>query len=237
MIRPLKELKPGYGPHNLYAEHYNFPIRKYIRHDPDNMTMMGMPPMGRHGDMPGALGNASVLLAFLRHADRVKVGCMTGGLGTLASTDREHVWRNAGYYPFTQLMTYGRGVSMQTRVDCDTFDIPGYAIDDNSQYYRHEGLPFIDTAAALDEDKGELNVFVINRNWEASNDVDIDVRGFEGYKFIEHIQMYTEDLMAANTYENPNAIVPTVNKDAKFENGRVSANLKSLSWNIFRFSK
>ncbi len=237
MIRPNRELKPGYGPHNLYADHYNFPTRKYIRHDPDNMTMMGMPPMGRHGDMPGALGNDSVLLAFLRHADRVKVGCMTGGLGTLASTDRDHVWRSAGYYPFTQLMTYGRGISMQTSVDCDTFDVPGYAIDDNSQYYRHEGLPFIDTAAALDEATGELNVFVINRNWEASNDVDIDVKGFEGYKFIEHIQMYTEDLMARNTFENPDAIIPTVNKAAKFENGRVSANLKSLSWNVFRFKK
>jgi alpha-L-arabinofuranosidase len=46
--------------------------------------------------------------------------------------------------------------------------------------------------------------------------------------------MYSEDLGAANTYENPNAVAPSVNKSAKFENGVVTANLKSLSWNVFR---
>ncbi len=237
MIRPGRELRHGYGPHNLYMDHYSFPTRPYVRHDPNNMVTMGMPPLGRHGDMPGALGNASVLLAFLRHADRVKVGCMTGGLGTLASADREHIWRNAGYYPFTQLMTYGRGVSMRVSVDCDTFDIPGYAIDDNSQYCRHEGLPFIDAAAALDEEKGELSVFVINRNWEASNNVVVDVSGFEGWSLVEHIQLYSDDPEAANTYERPDAIVPTVNKAAAFAGGKASASLKSLSWNVFRFGK
>jgi alpha-N-arabinofuranosidase len=238
MARPNRPLRPGYGPHNLYMDHFAFsPDRKYIRHDPDNMTMAGMPPMHRQGDMINALSNAAVLLAFLRHADRVKVGCATGGLMTLVSSSRDHIWRSGSYYPMTQLMTYGRGVSMRTSVDCDTFDIPGYAVDDNSQYYTHEGLPYIDTASALDEEKGELNVFVINRNWESDNTAVIDVSGFEGWSFIEHIQMYSEDLGAANTYENPNAVVPTVNRDAVFDNGKVSATLKSLSWNVFRFRK
>lgn len=67
--------------------------------------------------------------------------------------------------------------------------------------------------------------------------VNIDVSGFVGWSFIEHIQMYSENLAAKNTYENPHAVVPTVNYAAKFENNKVSANLKSLSWNVFRFKK
>jgi alpha-N-arabinofuranosidase len=238
MARPNKPLHPGYGPHNLYREHYAFsPDRKMIRHDPDNMTTADLPPMHGQGDMVDALANAAVLLAFLRHADRVKVGCMTGGLMALAASDREHIWRRGSYYPFTQLMTYGQGVSMQTTVDCETFDLPGYAVDDNSQYSSREGLPFLDTAAALDEEKGELNLFVIHRGWESEQTVCVDVSGFEGWSLTEHIQMYSDDLNAANTFENPNAVVPTVNKSAVFENGKVSACLKSLSWNIFRFHK
>ena len=237
MSRPPREYRYGYGPHNLYADHYVFnPDRKYIRHDPDNM-FPGRPPMRRRGDMIGALGNTSVLLAFLRHADRVKVGCQTGGLGTLVSSDREHTWRSAGFYPFTQLMRYGQGESLRVAVDCDTFDIPAYMVDDNSQYPEKEGVPFVDAAAAFNEEKGELNVFVINRRWDGSETLELDASAFEGYAFKEHIEMYSEDLSAANTWENPEAIVPKVNSAAVCENGRVKTELKSLSWNVLRFEK
>ena len=193
--------------------------------------------MRRRGDMIGALGNTSVLLAFLRHADRVKVGCQTGGLGTLVSSDREHTWRSAGFYPFTQLMRYGQGESLRVAVDCDTFDIPAYMVDDNSQYPEKEGVPFVDAAAAFNEEKGELNVFVINRRWDGSETLELDASAFEGYAFKEHIEMYSEDLGAANTWENPEAIVPKVNSAAVCENGRVKTELKSLSWNVLRFEK
>ena len=235
MQRPPRDFRYGYGPHNLYADHYVFnPDRKYVRHDPDNM-FPGRPPMPRRGDMIGALGNASVLLAFLRHADRVKVGCMTGGLGTLVSSDREHTWRSAGYYPFTQLMQYGQGVSLRVAVDCETFDIPGYAVDDNSQYPPKEGVPFIDAAASVNDK--EIAVFVINRNWESDETLELDVSAFEGYSFKEHIQMYTDDLDAANTWENPDAVKPEINSATTCTGGKVSANLQSLSWNVFRFTK
>lgn len=239
MTRPAGPFRYGYGPHNLYADHYVFtPDRKYIRHDPDNMGMRRpMGDMKMPGDMVGALGNASVLLAMLRHADRVKIGCMTGGLSTLVASDREHLWKTAGYYPFTQLMQYGQGVSLRTAVDCDTFDIPGYAVDDNSQYPTKEGVPYIDTAAAMDEARGEMAIFVINRNWESDNRVELDVSAFEGWSFVEHVQMYSDDIDAVNTWENPDAIQPTINQETTCENGKVQASLKSLSWNVFRFKK
>ena len=43
--------------------------------------------------------------------------------------------------------------------------------------------------------------------------------------------------MASNTFEEPDKIVPVVNPNATFENGKVSATLKKLSWNVFRFKK
>ena len=47
--------------------------------------------------------------------------------------------------------------------------------------------------------------------------------------------MYTDDLSKSNTYETPDAIVPVINPNAKFENGKLEANVKALSWNVFRF--
>jgi len=122
-------------------------------------------------------------------------------------------------------------------VDCDTFDIPGYAIDDNQQYCDHFGLKYIDTAAAYNEPKGELTVFAINRNWEQDIDIKLETGSFPGYDFVEHIQLYSDDLDAKNSYERPDVITPGINDGTVYKNGSVSAKLKKLSWNVFRFIK
>ena len=159
---------------------------------------------------------------------------MTGGLRALAATSREHVWKPAAYYPYTQLIQYGRGTSLQTVVDCDVFDIPGYAMNDSAQFYTQTGVKFIDTAAAHDEEKGELNIFAINRNWESANDIEIDTTAFNGYRFIEHIQLFTPDMEAMNSYEHPDKVVPSVNTDVKYKDGKITSRLEKLSWNVFR---
>ncbi|MBE5872902.1 MAG: alpha-L-arabinofuranosidase [Lachnospiraceae bacterium] len=233
MMRPKGEVHYGRYEYLHYRNNYNFnPNATYVRHDPSNMPKR---PFRGGGDMLGALNNASILMTFLRHADRVKIGCMTGALHVLAASDGEHVWSTAAAHPYKQLMQYGRGTSMRTSVECDTYDIPSYIVDDTNQYYEQEGVDFIETAAAYDKEKGELNIFVINRNWEASNDIELDVSGFEGASFIEHIEMFTDDMEKANTYETPDAIKPVNNTETKFENGKVNGNVKSLSWNVFRF--
>ena len=235
MMRPASEdIHYGRYEYLHYKTHYKAdPKRTFVRHDPDNMPG-GFP---RGNDMLNALGSVSTILAFLRHADRVKIACMTGGLHAVASTNREHVWSTATYYPYTQLIRYGRGTSLRTSVDCDTYDIPSYIVDDTNQYYEQEGVDFIDTAAAYDKESGEVNIFVINRNWEASNDIDLDVKGFGDISFIEHIEMNTDDPEKANTYDTPDAIVPKINEKASFADGILTSNVKPMSWNVFRFKK
>jgi len=229
-MQPLGEILPGRG---YVWEQELDPTREYVRHDPDNMDYNRF---RQGGDMLNALTSASTLLVLLRHADRVKIGCMTGGLGAMAATDRLHVWKHAVYYPFSQLIKYGRGVSLTTAVECETYDIPGYAISHQFQYRTHKGIPFVESAAAFDKDKGELNIFVINRDWENDSSLDLDVSAFQGYRLIEHIQLYSDDINAANTYENPNAVVPSINSDTVLKDGKIKANLKKNSWNVFRLA-
>jgi alpha-N-arabinofuranosidase len=236
MMQPARELHYGWGGNLNANAFYQFdPQATYLRHDPDDWSTRRLRRRG--GDILRALTSASTMLLLMRYADRVKIGCMTGGLGALAATDREHVWRSAAYYPFTHLIRYARGVSLTPAVDCDSYDIPGYAISDFRQYDAHQGVPYLESAAAYDADHGELTVFVINRNWEQDTTLELDVRGFEEFKFEEQIQLHSDDVDAANSYETPNAIVPSVNAAARVEGGRVTAVLKKLSWNVFRFEK
>lgn len=232
--RPNAPLHPGYGIHNMAAAHYKFdPTRKYILHDPDNMPEREFPG----GDMMKLLSMASIQLALIRHADRVKIGCMTGGLGALVGSNHDNVWSPASYYAYMDLIKYAKGISMETDVDSETYDMPGYAIDDTSQYTGKEGVNYIDAATAWDKDSDTIAVFVINRSEETEYPLTIDLKGFEGYKFKSHTETYCKDFEAKNTFDNPNVILPSVSSEGSFENGVFKTHVKPLSWNVLLFEK
>ena len=231
--RPFSELHPGYGPYNMARSHYHFdPERKYVRHDPDNMPEREFPG----GDMIRLLSMASIQLALLRHADRVKIGCMTGGLAALAASNHDHVWRPASYWAYTQLIKQARGQSMQVSVESETFDMPGYAIDDTSQYTGKNAVPFVDSAAAWDKENERLTVFVINRSETEEYPLTVDMRGFEGYSKISHEEMYSKDFELKSRF-GADWKAPEVNKSAKVKGGLATTKLQPLSWNVITFTK
>ena len=231
MVRPLQELHPGYGRYNMARNHYRFdPNRKYVLHDPDKMPEFRFPG----GDMLHALANSSVQLALLRHADRVKIGCATSGLGIIASSDHDHVWKSASHFANMQLLQYAKGTSMDTKVESETYDMPGYAIEDTSQYTGKEGVNFIDSASAWDKDNKRLTVFAINRSEENEYPLTIDIKGFEGYKPVMATSMTAENLEVSNSYGNE-FIKPEEIAGSSFENGEFKAGIRPLSWNVYVF--
>ena len=236
MIRPRGETHLGLaGRQNPEMFGVFVPGRAYVRHDPDDWSTRRNPPQDR--EMLQALGLAGTMLVMLRHADRLKIGCATGGLAALCCTDREHAWKGAAHYPFTQLIRWAKGVSLQCPVKCDTYDVLGYAIDDMNQYGGFTGVQTVQAAAALNEEAEELSVFVINADLQEDRELTLDVRGFEGWKFTEHIEMFSADAEAQNTWDRPDRILPAVNTEARAEKGVLTARLKKASWNVLRFRK
>ena len=235
--RPAQEDKIHYGRNGHLDAHDYYtleaPDRKFILHDPDNMGNMRW---RRSSEVLSAIASASVMMTLLRHADRVKIGCMTGGIGALCASDHDHVWKGAAYYPYKDLLEYAKGTSLLPEVESETYDVPGFAIDNMNQYDTHKDIPYIDAAAAINKETGELTVFVINRDWNDDAEFTLDAEGFKGFTFIEQTELQSDDLEARNTYENPNAIVPK-KVDAKFADGKVCTTLKKLSFNVFRFKK
>ena len=212
------------------------PSRKYVRHDPDDWSTRRMFP--KAGEMPRTLATAAVALTMLRHADRIKIGCATSGLAMLCATDREHAWKSAAYYPYTQLIRHAKGISLEPVVECESYDVEGYAIDDMNQYGGFENVPYIQAAAAFNEEEGEMTVFVVNADDGESHELALDVSAFDGWKFAEHQALFTanpaEDY---NDYDNPEAIVPKTVAETACRNGQVTAVLPPLSWNMLRFVK
>ncbi|MDR0909007.1 MAG: hypothetical protein LBM77_04495 [Spirochaetaceae bacterium] len=226
-VRPLDGYKyPGEHQHVRARFHYpkggEEEAKEFVLHNPDKMIDEHE---AEHHGMTEALSTASTLLAFMRHADRVKIACMTGGIQVAAPVTHEGIWKSAAYYPFTQLMHYGKGLSLQTIYEGDSFDLPGYAIDDVSQNAGRCGLPYIDTAAAMDvranNHSSLLNIFAINRDDKNTRPVEFDLSAFGDCTLLEHSEMTSE--------EGPKANTKTVLK-----NGKLNADLQKLSWNVFR---
>nr|MCR5440902.1 alpha-L-arabinofuranosidase [Lachnospiraceae bacterium] len=173
-------------------------------------------------------------LAMLRHADRVKIGCQTGGLAALAASNHDHIWKSASHFSFTQLIEYAKGTSMDVKVECETFDMPGYAIEDTSQYTGKEGVNYVDAASAWDKGNKRLAVFVINRNEDSDYPLTVDIKGFEGYKVKLATSMTAPDLEVRNEFGNE-FIMPSEVKEYKLENGEFKMHVKPLSWNVLVF--
>ena len=236
MMRPAGKPHFGMNGRTPAWTFYSFdPDQQYVRHDPDDWSTRRRFPAA--GEMPRVLGTCSVLLTLLRHADRVKIGCATGGLGDLCMTDREHVWKGAAHYPFTQMIRWATGDSLLPVVECEKYQVEGYIIDDMNQYEGFENVNYIQAAAALNREGDELTVFVINADWEEKQAFTLDVRGFEGWTFLGHSTLYSDDPDACNTFEHPDTLLPRNNPGAAFEKGVCTAVLPKLSWNVFRFRK
>lgn len=208
---------------------------EFTKVDPENYVERHK--FGSH-QMLNALAMSSVLLTFLRHADRIKIGCMTGGVRNALAFNGQHVWKNAAYYPYYQMNQLASGgVSILPVVDGPTFNTEQFALSGSCQCHAYENVQAIEAAVVHQEEKGEVILFLINRAVDDDIEATLDVRGFDGYALTEHIEMYTEDLQAENTFEHPDRIQPVANRDTKMEGGKVTAVLRKLSWNVIRLSK
>ena len=121
-------------------------------------------------------------------------------------------------------------------VSCETYDVEGYAIDDMNQYEGFEGVETIQSAAVLNREENELTVFVINADGQDSQELSLDIRGFENWQCAGHTVLYSKDPEARNSYEQPDVLVPRENAGVRFEKGICTAVLPALSWNVFRFT-
>ncbi len=229
--REVTKGRAGAIDHSIYPEFSTHIQRPFRFNDPEN------PPVKEEagGQMLETIGLISVLMMLMRHADRVKIGCMTVGLFNIGH-NAETVWKNVGYYPFEMMIRHARGISLQPVVNGPGFDSEAYNTEDFNQSAAYRNMPYIEAAASLNPENDEVSIFVINRNWEESMPVELDVSGFEGYHLAEHVELFTEN-DEINTAENPNAVVPHKNEQTVMQDGKICAELKKLSFNMIRLQK
>ena len=168
-----------------------------------------------------ALVVGCLLITLMRHADRVKMACLAQLVNVIAPIMTENggrSWVQTIFYPFMDASRYGRGVSLQTKVDCGTYDAGAYG-----------QAPYVEAVTVWNEEAREVTVFAVNRNLEEDIPLDVEIGGLEGLRKLAHRVLTNDDLKAVNTADCPDTVSPA---DLPLTAETV---LPKHSWNVIRY--
>ena len=155
-----------------------------------------------------ALVVGTMLIALLRHADRVKIACIAQLVNALAPIQTEtggRAWRQTTYYPFLHASRFGRGVVLDLQISS-----PSYASE------RFDRVPTLAATAVLDEAAEQATIFAVNRDQTDDLALAADLRCLAGYRVVEQLVLAAADPHAANTADHPDAVVPHRRADARW---------------------
>lgn len=174
-----------------------------------------------------ALLVGSMLLTFLRNADRVKIACMAQLVNVIAPIMTRNgggCWAQTIFYPLMEASKYGRGTSLRAVVNTPLYDSAEFT-----------DVPVIDVAAVLNDD-GAVTVFCVNRDTTEDCELTVDLRSFGNLRFASHSVLHHDDINAVNTEKSPNNVVPMSGDGAVPEGGFATVRVPALSWNVIRFT-
>ena len=168
----------------------------------------------------------SLLIALLRHADRVTVACLAQLVNVIAPIMTEPggpAWRQTTFFPFAQAARYGQGQVLDVRVDSPTYGTAKYGETD-----------LLHATAVRDPETGAVTVFAVNRSQDAVLPLEVALAGLDLERVAEHQVVADADPEARNTLDEPERVVPHAAEGTVLTDGTLRAALEPLSWNMIR---
>jgi alpha-N-arabinofuranosidase len=172
-----------------------------------------------------ALLVGSMLITFLRNADRVKVACLAQLVNVIAPIMTRNgggVWAQTIYWPLMQASAYGRGTALRPIVQSPVYDCADI-----------DAVPYLDATATLADD-GSVTLFAVNRDMGEDIRLTADLRAFGDLMVAEHSVLHHDDVNAVNTEAAPDTISPAQGDLGTLEGGKLAITIPRLSWNVIR---
>ena len=169
----------------------------------------------------------NLLISLLRHADRVKIGCLAQLVNVIApimTAPGGAAWRQASYWPFALTARYGRGTVLQVVTTAPTHETDLYG-----------SVALLD-AVAVQPSPDEVVLFAVNRSQDSPLALDVDLRSMPGLTSAVHTCLSDDDPDAVNTAAEPDRVGTRRRDDPKLDGGRIQAVLPPLSWNMIQLS-
>ncbi|MGH8775203.1 MAG: alpha-N-arabinofuranosidase [Jiangellaceae bacterium] len=168
----------------------------------------------------------SLLVALLRHADRVSVACqaqLVNVIGLIRTLPGGPAWRQATFHPFALTARHARGRVLRAE--------PRSPVHETRRYGE---VPVLHATATHDDHTGRTSVFVVNRSRRPLR-LRVDIRSLPHTGWAERVVLADHDLTATNTATQPDRVSPQALAPVRIEAEGLDADLAPVSWNLLTF--
>jgi len=169
-----------------------------------------------------------MLLSLLRHADRVRIGCLAQLVNVIAPIVAEPggaAWVQTTFHPFQQAAQHAKGSVLRLRVDSPRHETEAYG-----------DVESVSAVATYDEAAGDLVLFAVNRGTDVGVDLDMDLRALGGsVRLVDHAVLSSDDPHERSSAEGSERQRPRLASDAGIDpDQHLRAHLPPVSWNVLR---
>jgi alpha-N-arabinofuranosidase len=156
--------------------------------------------------------------SFIRHADIVKMANFTMFVSLLSADREKGTFKSPLFYTFKLFSNNCLGNSVDTYVQCDTF---------NTEKYK--GIPYLDVTTAYNKETNEVFINVVNRNKDKAINTDIinDSGTFSGKA--EATLVDSDSLNAPFTFDKQKQYVPVI-KSIKYNGNKITFSFPAHSF-------
>ena len=120
------------------------------------------------------------------------------------------IFLNPQYLVFKMYLNHSGPILLETNVKCDSFPAPEY---EKGRPQAKTRIPYLDVSATINEDENTLYLAVINLHADKNVKTTLSLDKWEfssaGRRPVEEVkffELYNDDYMAENTFEQPNTL-------------------------------
>jgi alpha-L-arabinofuranosidase len=169
-----------------------------------------------------ALVVAQWLNVFLRKCDMLKMACVAQIVNTISplTTRGDRLLKQTTHYPIALVSQHAHGVALDVLTQAPLYETSLYG-----------SVPLLDVSASYDAASDRGAVFIVNRG-TAPITSEIRWQGAAPARVTGGYQLAGSDPKAANTFEQPDLLVPQAIAGGAVDGGRVSLTLPPLSFTV-----
>ncbi len=173
-----------------------------------------------------ALVAGSMLNTLMRHAARIKIGCLAQLVNALApiTTDAHGLFLQSIYYPYRWALEYAGGASVALLIETPSYRVPELPL-----------VPYIDAAATYDATNGRRTLFALNRDLTAARQIEIVWESAAPQRLRAAYVLTGTDLNAANSFAAPRRVHPQKLNEPVSRAGRTWVELPPASYAVIQW--
>lgn len=170
-----------------------------------------------------------LLMALLRHSDRLGVACLAQLVNVIAPIRTEpdsSAWRQTIFYPFALTAQRARGEVLRVEPRSPRLDTK-----------QHGDVAAVDVLATHDAEAGEVTLFAVNRDESQPANLRVRVAGLGDCRVADHVLIGGADLMATNSAGHRDAVVPRRGKHHELADKTLRVELPPASWTMLALDR